>query len=565
MNVVNWSVRTKLLATLGILIVAMLAINLIGLGKLHASNEQIGAMYAERAKPIADVGTIYGLQLESVQLLDVALALQTSEALALAQRTTEANRKEISAHFDSWTKSAPSESSRRSQEAIGRSRTELMHATDEIFAALERGDYAAARTVRVSKLDPALSPLKKAVSEALGYQLQAADEMRAQADAAFKADKVKIFAMSFGAIAIAIGAAFLLIRYTMTVLGSAMNVADRIANGQLGNQIDIHSTDEFGKLLTSLQRMDAKLSEIVGTVRGAAENVGSAAGQIAQGNDDLSQRTQEQASALEETAASMEEMTSTVKQNAENARQANQLAEGARTHAERGGQVVNDAVSAMQAINASSRQISDIISVIDEIAFQTNLLALNAAVEAARAGEQGRGFAVVATEVRGLAQRSASAAKEIKGLIGDSVEKVRVGSELVDASGKVLKDILDSVKKVSDIVAEISAASEEQAAGIDQVNNAVTQMDTTTQQNAALVEEAAAASKAMQTQAQDLVAQISYFSNARAVAPSRSAVASAPSKLQRTAVRVAAKKPTPVATAPVSRKVSGSDMEWQEF
>jgi methyl-accepting chemotaxis protein len=565
MNVANWSVRTKLLATLGILIVAMLAINMIGLGKLNASNEQIGAMYEQRAQPIADVGSIYGLQLESVQLLDAALGQQTSEALSFARQTTEENRKQIATHFDRWAQHATSETSRRTQEAIGRSRTELMHATDEIFQALERGDYATARSVRASKLEPALNPLKEAVSEALNYQLMAADEMRAEADAAFKADRVKIFAMSFGAIALAIGAAFLLIRYTMTVLGSAMNVADRIANGQLGNHIDIPSTDEFGKLLGSLQKMDSKLSEIVGTVRSAAENVGSAAGQIAQGNDDLSQRTQEQASALEETAASMEEMTSTVKQNAENARQANQLAEGARTHAERGGQVVNDAVNAMQAINASSRQISDIISVIDEIAFQTNLLALNAAVEAARAGEQGRGFAVVATEVRGLAQRSASAAKEIKGLIGDSVEKVRVGSELVDASGKVLKDILDSVKKVSDIVAEISAASEEQAAGIDQVNNAVTQMDTTTQQNAALVEEAAAASKAMQTQAQDLVAQISYFSNARPAAPIRSTAESAPSKLQRTAVRVTAKKPAPVAPAPVSRKVSGSDMEWQEF
>lgn len=566
MNVANWSVRTKLLATLGILIVAMLAINMIGLGKLNASNEQIGAMYERRAQPIADVGSIYGLQLESVQLLDAALGQQTSEALSFARQTTEENRKQIATHFDRWAQHATSETSRRTQEAIGRSRTELMHATDEIFQALERGDYATARSVRASKLEPALNPLKEAVSEALNYQLMAADEMRAEADAAFKADRVKIFAMSFGAIALAIGAAFLLIRYTMTVLGSAMNVADRIANGQLGNHIDIPSTDEFGKLLGSLQKMDSKLSEIVGTVRSAAENVGSAAGQIAQGNDDLSQRTQEQASALEETAASMEEMTSTVKQNAENARQANQLAEGARTHAERGGQVVNDAVNAMQAINASSRQISDIISVIDEIAFQTNLLALNAAVEAARAGEQGRGFAVVATEVRGLAQRSASAAKEIKGLIGDSVEKVRVGSELVDASGKVLKDILDSVKKVSDIVAEISAASEEQAAGIDQVNNAVTQMDTTTQQNAALVEEAAAASKAMQTQAQDLVAQISYFSNARTAAPIRAtAVESAPSKPQRTAVRVTAKKPAPVAATPVSRKVSGSDMEWQEF
>ena len=260
-----------------------------------------------------------------------------------------------------------------------------------------------------------------------------------------------------------------------------------------------------------MQDMDGKLSDIVGSVRIGADSVGSAARQISSGNDDLSQRTQEQASALEETASSMEEMTATVKQNADNARQASQLAVGAREQADRGGNVVGRAVSAMSEISDSSRRIADIIDVIDEIAFQTNLLALNAAVEAARAGEQGRGFAVVATEVRNLAQRSATAAKEIKDLIGDSVEKVKAGTVLVDESGKSLTEIVASVKRVADIVAEISAASEEQASGIDQVNNAVTQMDTTTQQNAALVEEAAAASKAMEQQAQLLVEKVSYF------------------------------------------------------
>jgi methyl-accepting chemotaxis protein len=268
----------------------------------------------------------------------------------------------------------------------------------------------------------------------------------------------------------------------------------------------------------------------------------------------------------------MEQMTSTVKQNADNARQANQLATSARSQAERGGSVVADAVSAMAGINASSRKIAEIIGVIDEIAFQTNLLALNAAVEAARAGEQGRGFAVVASEVRSLAQRSATAAKEIKELIGDSVERVKGGSELVNSSGQVLAEIMESVKRVSDVIGEITAASDEQAAGIDQVNNAVTQMDDTTQQNAALVEEAASASKAMEQQAQSLVAQISFFKvrNAQTIAAPSPAVAQRSAQVRTLAPRSAARKRLTVVAKPASqparvRTGGGSDDAWQEF
>jgi methyl-accepting chemotaxis protein len=333
---------------------------------------------------------------------------------------------------------------------------------------------------------------------------------------------------------------------------------------------------EFGEIAASLNGFIGKLHEIIANTKSLSSSMSSSTLQIARGNDDLSQRTQEQAAALEETASSMEEMTTTVKQNADNARQANQLSSNARSHAEKGGAVVQQAVVAMEEINVSSRKIVDIIGVIDEIAFQTNLLALNAAVEAARAGEQGRGFAVVATEVRNLAQRSAAAAKEIKDLIGDSVEKVRVGSQLVDESGRTLSDIMDAVKKVSDIVAEITSASEEQAQGIDQVNNAVTQMDSTTQQNAALVEEAASASKLLEQQAQNLVAQVGQFrTNDDSTLTAQKPVQVAPVQVApravvkpiKSAVRAPARpavEPS-VASRPALAKASGDDSSWQEF
>lgn len=294
-------------------------------------------------------------------------------------------------------------------------------------------------------------------------------------------------------------------------LANASAVAKSISEGDLAVNIDHVSQDEVGALLVSLKTMQHKLTDILGDMQGGPDAIAHGAHEISCGIDDLSQRTQEQASALEETASSMEQMTATVKQNSDNASRANQLAMSAREQAERGGSVVSEAVSAMQAINRSSQKISEIIGVIDEIAFQTNLLALNAAVEAARAGDQGRGFAVVASEVRSLAQRSAGAAKEIKELIQDSSGKVEAGSMLVDRSGATLKEIMESIKKVSDIVAEISAASHEQSAGIEQVNNAVMQMDEVTQQNAALVEQTAAASYSMSEQAKQLRDRLGYF------------------------------------------------------
>jgi methyl-accepting chemotaxis protein len=345
----------------------------------------------------------------------------------------------------------------------------------------------------------------------LDYQHKQIDDAAQAIDDDSKLSSVIL--VSIGAIALLLGTGFAwtLTRSITVPLGQAVELAKTVSNGDLSTRIEVDCKDETGQLLQALKDMNDSLLKIVGEVRSGTDTIATASGEIAAGNQDLSSRTEEQASSLEETASSMEELTSTVKQNADNARQANQLALSASSVAVKGGSVVSQVVDTMGAINASSKKIVDIIGVIDGIAFQTNILALNAAVEAARAGEQGRGFAVVATEVRNLAQRSAAAAKEIKTLIGDSVVKVEEGSKQVAEAGKTMDEIVGSVKRVTDIMAEIMMASQEQNAGIEQINQAIAQMDQVTQQNAALVEEAAAAAASMQEQAANLSQVVSVF------------------------------------------------------
>ncbi len=312
--------------------------------------------------------------------------------------------------------------------------------------------------------------------------------------------------------ALALGIALIAsIRRTVEPLRVLSRHVQAIGNGDLAQRLQSNRRDEIGVITRALETMRLDLSRVVGEVRIGTGTIATASSEIATGNQNLSRRTEEQASSLQQTAASMEELTGTVKQNADNARQANQLAQSASEVAVKGGAVVDQVVDTMASINASSRKITDIISVIDGIAFQTNILALNAAVEAARAGEQGRGFAVVASEVRSLAQRSAAAAKEIKVLIDDSVGKVDSGSALVGQAGATMQEIVGSVKRVTDIMGEITAASQEQTTGIEQINQAITQMDQVTQQNAALVEQAAAAAQSLQEQAASLVEVVSVF------------------------------------------------------
>ncbi|MGK5050389.1 methyl-accepting chemotaxis protein [Janthinobacterium sp. RB2P8] len=335
-----------------------------------------------------------------------------------------------------------------------------------------------------------------------------------QASGVYQASRSFMLALVLGSMAAGLALGALITRGLTRQLGGepayAVKIAGAIAEGDLTVDIRTASHDN-ASLLFAMKAMRDKLVGIVSQVRSGTDTINTASGEIAQGNLDLSSRTEEQASSLEETASSMEQLTSAVRQNADNARQANALAGAASDVAGKGGAVVGRVVQTMESINASSRKIVDIISVIDGIAFQTNILALNAAVEAARAGEEGRGFAVVASEVRNLAQRSASAAKEIKTLIGDSVEQVEIGSKLVHDAGKTMDEVVSSVRQVADIMQEITAASAEQSAGIEQVNQAVLQMDQVTQQNAALVEEAAAAAESLQDQAQTLTELVGVF------------------------------------------------------
>ncbi|WP_136526153.1 methyl-accepting chemotaxis protein [Geomonas ferrireducens] len=384
----------------------------------------------------------------------------------------------------------------------------------------------------------------------------------------------KIIGGTAGLAALIFVFAWFVARRIKEALDQAIGASRRIASGDLTAHIVVDSKDETGELLASLKEMNEGLAHIVGDVRNGAESIATATEEIAAGNADLSQRTEEQASALEETASSMEELTSTVKQNADNAQAANQLAINASGVAVKGGEVINRVVRTMESITDSSKKISDIIGVIDGIAFQTNILALNAAVEAARAGEQGRGFAVVAAEVRSLAQRSAAAAKEIKSLIEDSVSKVQDGSRLVEEAGRTTQDIVTSIKRVTDIMAEISAASIEQSSGIEQVNTAITQMDDVTQQNAALVEEAAAAAESLEEQAQQLVSVVARFTLEQA--QKQAAPPAEKRKLTRAAAKpqVQEKKVKPVAASaggraleqrPARAAEAEQDDDWKEF
>ncbi|MDP3844446.1 MAG: methyl-accepting chemotaxis protein [Oxalobacteraceae bacterium] len=380
----------------------------------------------------------------------------------------------------------------------------------------------------------------------ISYQNSQMEQSGAQSTLAANRTALLLLLLAAIAASLSVLVGFFVSRSITRPLNEAVDVAKNVADGDLTSTITVKTFDETGMLMHALRHMNESLSKIVGEVRSGTETIASVSSQIAAGNQDLSSRTEQQASALQQTAASMFALTSTVRENADNAQQANQLAACASDVAAKGGAVVAQVIGTMRSINDSSRKIVDIIGVIDGIAFQTNILALNAAVEAARAGEQGRGFAVVASEVRNLAQRSAAAAKEIKSLIGDSVDKVEAGSKLVRQAGITMDEVVASVARVTDIMAQITAASQEQSAGIEQVNRAISQMDQVTQQNAALVEQAAASAESMQNQAVNLARVVSVFKldpaiatvAARALTPPRRKLAAPGARIA--ATRIAA-------------------------
>jgi methyl-accepting chemotaxis protein len=565
------SIRARLyglVALLGLMLLAGAAIGLISMARQNEGTRQI---YEGEMAPAQMIGNIRSDSLKSFIVLGEAATL-VGKADQVKQKLAEYDRyqSELLDLKKKFSVLPMSPAVTAAFKDYVSSDKDYDQAKSDLLDALKQNDTSAS-----DLLEMEMRPLLMQRQDALG---KLGDAQRVEASAIFHAqvasyERVRLITMA----ALAIGLLFalvrsiLLVRSIVNALNYSTRLAGEIAEGKLGHDIQVRGTDELSRLLAALRAMDKRLVDIVSDVRHGSDEVSTAAQQIARGNDDLSQRTQEQASSLEETASSMEEMTSTVKQNAENASHANQLARGAREQAERGGEVVSQAVTAMREINSSSRKISDIVSLIDEIAFQTNLLALNAAVEAARAGEQGRGFAVVATEVRNLAQRSASAAKEIKLLINDSADKVHAGSALVDQSGKALAEIVDSVKKVTDIVAEIAAASQEQSAGIDQVNNAVSQMDEMTQQNAALVEEASAAARAMHEQASELTRQVGFFRVTGAGGADAATATVAPrvkhsvAEIEAQAVFAAVRK-TEAPRAPAPRAVETADSgAWKEF
>lgn len=519
MGLENMRISARLTLGFGLMSLLIVFLGAMALFKASAIDAEFRSVANERiprVETLNDVkGHVYqiGMSLRNMLIMSESMSDSKIDSKDIKNQQDQilSLRKSIGEKLDKLRTEINTEKGRALMEKIYAQRSKYVEGQTQLIAKVNEGQSDAARAYLLDQLRPVQLQYFAAVDELLAFQRELLHQSSQTASASVQSIQTTVWAVGVGALV----AAFLLGRFiilSITVpINASVRAAKAVAQGDLTVRIDAHGNSETSQLLLALGSMVDSLARVVGSVRTGAESVSSASSEIAQGNSDLSARTEQQASALEETAASMEELNSTVQQNADNARQANQLAVTASAVAVRGGEAVGQVVATMRDINESSRRISDIIQVIDGIAFQTNILALNAAVEAARAGDQGRGFAVVASEVRSLAGRSAEAAKEIKSLITASVEKVEQGSIQVDQAGTTIAEAVESIKRVTDLMGEISSASIEQSEGVNQVSEAVMQMDQVTQQNAALVEEMAAAASSLNSQANDLVQTVAVF------------------------------------------------------
>ncbi|MBP1317298.1 methyl-accepting chemotaxis protein [Herbaspirillum sp. 1130] len=586
MNIKNIRISARLAACFGILVAVMCLIAGVGMQSLHSISKASRIVVEDRYVKIALVMEIReNVNSAARNLRNAMLGRNPEEAKRYLDRGA-ANSAKTTESMNQIEKLISTPRGKELFKAIQDARAAYSTSRDKLRELILQQKKEEATEVLFNEVIPKQDRYFDVLNDFVAFQRTLMDESVAEGQQTSDSAIALMLELSAVAILLCVLAAWWVTRSITRPLNEAVDVASAVAQGDLTIQIGETTRDETGKLLASLKAMNQNLHRIVSEVRTGSDTINTASSEIASGNLDLSSRTEEQAGALEETASAMEELTSTVKQNADNARQANSLAATASEVAVQGGSVVGQVVQTMGEINEASRKIVDIISVIDGIAFQTNILALNAAVEAARAGEQGRGFAVVASEVRTLAQRSASAAKEIKALIDDSVSRVDNGSRLVEQAGATMSEVVASVRRVTDVVAEISAASNEQSDGIEQINHAIVQMDEVTQQNAALVEQAAAAAQSLQEQSGRLVETVSIFKlsshetpraqPARKPVPPKASskpVAAAPAAPAKAAV--AAPVPAPKAlpakpAAPASAKAGGKAMaaddgDWEQF
>jgi len=507
----NLKISTKLTAAFALMVAMLLALAAAGLLQMATMWRQTENVTADLLPSVAVLGTMNSAASDFRITEFQHVVNRSSPGKAKVEKVMAKQLESFNARLQRYAALIGDAEERKVYDGFLTEWQQYLKIHEDLLLQSRDNDTEEARKILEGDSQKTFDAAKASLEKLVELTAKGSAEASASSASAYTTARITFIVVAVVGVLLALIAAWLLIRAITRPLNTAVAAIERVASGDLDVRVESNTNDETGLLLKALQGMQESLTRTVGTVRSNAEGVATASAQISQGNHDLSARTEQQASALEQTAASMEELSSTVKQNADNARQANQLAMSASTVAVQGGEVVGQVVETMKGINDSSKKIADIISVIDGIAFQTNILALNAAVEAARAGEQGRGFAVVASEVRSLAGRSAEAAKEIKNLISASVDRVAQGSALVDQAGVTMQEVVSSIRRVTDIMGEISAASSEQSQGVAQVGEAITQMDQATQQNAALVEEMAAAASSLNTQAQDMVGAVAVF------------------------------------------------------